>query len=89
MYVLRIIGSLILACVVVFAMLATGLGVYGAFDDEEGRIVHPVSLLSTMERLRMAVALGEDGDRRPHLPELPADDVALGAGQFAPTGSDP
>lgn len=56
------------ATVVVFLLMTTGLWIYGLFDEpeEDGLVVHPVSLLDDFRRQELARQLGED--RPPPMP---------------------
>ncbi len=64
----RILGSSLAAIVVVFLLMTAGLGIYGLFDEpeEDGLVVHPVSLLDDFRRQELARELGED--RPPPMP---------------------
>ncbi len=67
---MRLLGSMLVASVVVLTMMVTGLRIWGLFDGEEVRYgLSRVELLSPAERLDLAELLGEN--TRPTLPEMP------------------
>ena len=84
----RIMGSSVAATVVVFLLMTTGLWIYGLFDEpeEDGLVVHPVSLLDDFRRQELAKQLGED--RPPPMPaavdrlELPGMDTDIAGRGF-------
>jgi TonB family protein len=66
---MRLLGSSILACVVVLMMLVGGLWLFGIFDEEERRPqTHRVDVLTPSERLDLAELLGERERRLPVSP---------------------
>ncbi|MCZ6762553.1 MAG: TonB family protein, partial [Gammaproteobacteria bacterium] len=84
----RILGSSLAAIVVVFLLMTIGLRIYGLFDEpeEDGLVVHPVSLLDDFQRQALAGELGED--RPPPMPvaadrlDLPGIDTDIGRHGF-------
>ncbi len=69
-FLLRFGVSVVLACVIVFALLVGSLYVFGAYEERDGRRAHSVGLLSESERLDLAEMLGERVE--PERPTLPA-----------------
>jgi TonB family protein len=70
-FAIRLLGSSVLASIVVLGMLVAGMQFWGVFDQDERELdLQELRLLSAYDRAQLAALLGDDRRAAPPRPEL-------------------